>query len=261
MILQDLHTHTTYCDGKNSPEEMVQAAILKGMYRLGFSGHCYTYMDGSYCMSQEDTVKYKEEITALKEKYKDQIQILLGIEQDYLSLEPVDGYDYVIGSSHYVKTGEGITDYVEVDSGKDSQKEGVEKYFGGDYYAFAEAYFAQMADVVNRTDCDIIGHFDLLSKFNQDESLYDPSHPRYVKAWKSAADALLKTGRLFEINTGVIYRGYRTAPYPAPEIIEYIRERGGKFILSGDCHNKDALCYHFEDYEDLVTELPEKFGK
>ena len=30
-MIQNLHTHTTFCDGKNTPEEMVQAAISLGM--------------------------------------------------------------------------------------------------------------------------------------------------------------------------------------------------------------------------------------
>ena len=42
MILTDLHVHTNYCDGKNTPEEMVLAAIEKGMECIGFSVHSYT---------------------------------------------------------------------------------------------------------------------------------------------------------------------------------------------------------------------------
>ncbi|MBO5371040.1 MAG: PHP domain-containing protein, partial [Clostridia bacterium] len=41
MILEDLHTHTTYCDGKDSPEDMVKTAIEKGLRVIGFSGHIY----------------------------------------------------------------------------------------------------------------------------------------------------------------------------------------------------------------------------
>ncbi len=35
------HTHTTFCDGENSPEEMVLAAIDAGLPELGFSGHSH----------------------------------------------------------------------------------------------------------------------------------------------------------------------------------------------------------------------------
>ena len=34
MILEDFHVHTCFCDGKKSPEEMVLAAISKGMTKI-----------------------------------------------------------------------------------------------------------------------------------------------------------------------------------------------------------------------------------
>ena len=37
----NLHSHTTYCDGKESVESMIQAAIAKDFVRLGFSGHVF----------------------------------------------------------------------------------------------------------------------------------------------------------------------------------------------------------------------------
>ena len=33
------HTHTTFCDGSDSAEDVVLAAIDKGFSHLGFSGH------------------------------------------------------------------------------------------------------------------------------------------------------------------------------------------------------------------------------
>ena len=59
MIWQDLHVHTTYCDGKNTPEEMVLAAIDKGLVRLGFSGHAYQSFDQEPSMSIEGTAAYR----------------------------------------------------------------------------------------------------------------------------------------------------------------------------------------------------------
>ena len=58
MINSDFHTHSTYCDGKLSLEEMTEAAILKKMDAIGFSGHSHTSFDETYCMSTEDTEKY-----------------------------------------------------------------------------------------------------------------------------------------------------------------------------------------------------------
>ena len=103
--------------------------------------------------------------------------------------------------------------------------------------------------MADKTACHIIGHLDLMTKFNEGGKLFDENHPRYVAAWKKAVDALLPKNIPFEINMGALARGYRSAPYPAAPIIQYIKEKGGKLILSGDAHSADALCYRFEDFE------------
>ena len=108
----DYHIHTTYSDGKNTPEETVKAAIEKGMTEIGFSDHSYTFFDESYCLKRDKIAEYKSEIARLKEKYKSQIKILCGIEQDAFAECPAIGYDYSIGSAHYVRLGD---EYVPVD--------------------------------------------------------------------------------------------------------------------------------------------------
>ena len=112
MILKDLHTHTTFSDGKNTAEEMVLSAISKNMECIGFSDHGYTDFDLSYCIPKEKLTEYKAEINRLKEKYKSKIEILLGIEKDMRSNELTDDYDYVIGSIHYLKCGD---EYLDID--------------------------------------------------------------------------------------------------------------------------------------------------
>ena len=71
--LQNLHTHTTYCDGRDTPVEMIESAIAQGFDSLGFSGHSFTFYSQAIPMSTEGTEEYKKEITALKEKYADKI--------------------------------------------------------------------------------------------------------------------------------------------------------------------------------------------
>ena len=126
-----------------------------------------------------------------------------------------------------------------------------DKHFNKDIYALCEAYYKTVSDVVNKTSCDIIGHFDLISEFIEREPLFDTNHPRYVAAWRRAADELLKTGVPFEINTGAISRGYRSEPYPSGAMIDYIRERGGRFVLSSDAHSAENIGFRFEEYEEL----------
>ena len=75
--------HTTFCDGKNTAEEMVLSAIEKGFSVLGFSGHAPMPFETDWCMTEEFALCYREEVTRLKEKYKGKIRIYCGIEQSY----------------------------------------------------------------------------------------------------------------------------------------------------------------------------------
>ena len=249
-MMQDLHVHTTFSDGANTPEQMVRAALEKGLERIGFSDHSYTFFDESYCMRQENIPAYQACISELKEKYKGNIEVLCGIEQDFYSAEPATGYDYVIGSVHYLKLDE---QYVPVDETSDHLVAAAEKYFDGDIYGLVECYFETVAKVVERTDCDIIGHLDLITKFQGQTPLFDTAHPRYVNASRRAAERLLQSGKPFEINTSPLFRGALSHPYPAPSLLEYLRERGAKFILSGDCHNAEMLCFEFDRMKSLLS--------
>ena len=239
----DLHMHTIWSDGTNTAEEMVQEAIRKGLETVGISDHS----SGDPCgMTLEQSVEYRAEIARLKEKYAGQIRVLCGLERDYFTDDFAD-YDYTIGSVHWIPMPDGH--HLPVDYMAEKLREGAEKYFGGDFYALAEAYYAMVAKVVEVTKCDIIGHFDLITKFIEQDPAFDTNHPRYVKAWQQAADELLKTGKPFEVNTGAISRGYRTTPYPAKEIRDYIREHGGKLIMSSDAHAKENIAFRFDEWE------------
>ena len=250
MILEDLHVHTTFCDGKDSAEDVVKAAVKKGMKRIGFSGHSHTPHDESYCMSPSGIEEYRNEILRLREKYADKIEILCGLEQDFFSDTDLSPFDYAIGSVHYIKIGGG---YVPIDETPEILKEAADRYFGGSMYALAECYYIHVSAVIAKTGADIIGHFDLISKFNEGGQLFNESNPRYIDAACSAVDELVEYGVPFEINTGAMTRGYRTSPYPAPFILKRIAEGGGRVILSSDSHSAGTLCAHFEECEELCA--------
>lgn len=251
MIKANYHTHSTYCDGNDSLEQMALTAVEKGFDILGFSGHCYTFFDEEYCMTKENTLKYRADIASLKEKYEGKIQLFCGIEQDMYSAESTAHYDYAIGSAHYVKKG---SRYLAVDNSAHQFMEQINELYGGDCLAFCEDYFAQVSTVFERTGCDIIGHFDLAAKFNEGNALFDESHPRYRFAAETAAKKLIPAGVPFEINTGAMAKKLRTSPYPAPWLCDFIAENGGRFILSSDCHSRELLDFGFEQIRDLAAE-------
>lgn len=245
----DYHTHTVMSDGKNTAEEMVKAAIKLGLSEYGISDHSYNTEEGDCCLAEGFEDEYKKCISELREKYKDKIKILSGIEQDYYSETVPEGYDYVIGSVHHLKIrGEDVP----VDYSADILKDAANKYFSGDFAPLYEEYYKRVADVVRKTGATIIGHFDLITKFNEKEKLFDETDERYRRAWRAAVDALIPCGIPFEINTGAISRGHRTTPYPSAEIRDYIREKGGRLILSSDSHSEKNIAFEFEKYNDLL---------
>lgn len=249
MDLFDLHVHSTFSDGENEPGEIVLAAIAKGVKTLGFSDHSYTGFDESYCMQKGRQTEYRKTINALKDAFSGRIKICCGVEQDFYSTVTTDGYDYVIGSVHYILK-DGV--YIPVDETAEILKHAAKEHFAGDMLGLCEAYFENAGRVYEKTKCDIVGHFDLITKFNEQEKLFDEADPRYINAYKKAVDRVIKGCKAFEINTGAVCRGYRTTPYPSESIRDYIRQKGGRFILSSDSHQKKTLCFAFDKFRSLI---------
>ena len=269
VISSNYHTHTTYCDGNSTPEEIVSEAVSLGMSELGFSGHSYTSIDESYCMSVSGMREYRDEIIRLRGEYSGKIKVFCGIEMDYFS-DPEDydfDWDHIICSCHYIrKNGE----IFPVDESEEILLDACEKYYDDDIYVLINDYYTEVGNVADVVSAGcisagtqgeaklIIGHFDLITKFNEGGKLFDESDPRYIDAWMSALDRLTRDRKnlIFEINTGAMSRGYRSAPYPSASILEEIARRGLPVILSSDSHDKSTLLYGF----DTAVKLAEAAG-
>ena len=245
----NLHTHTAYCDGNDTPEALVKKAIELGMEAIGFSGHEHSYFDESYCMSIADTEKYRSEILELREKYKGKIKIYLGIERDYFGEGSDYPYDYVIGSLHCVlKDGE----YLYVDYTEEILVDAVNKHFDGDYMALVKCYYDTIVDVVEKTGADIIGHFDQLTKFNEGNKYFDEESAEYKEIAISALRKVAAHRPIFEINTGAMAKGYRTSPFPSRFLVDEIIRLGCPIILSSDCHSAEKLLYKFDEIKEQL---------
>ncbi len=249
--LQNLHQHTTFCDGNNTPEEVVLEAIEKGFGAIGFSGHCYMPYAAYYSMSLESTEQYRVEIARLKEKYKGQIDVFCGLEFDICCPERPQGYDYVIGSLHGLRF-DGV-DY-EFDGVADHFRKMIDEHFSGDGDAFAKEYYRQLAWLPDFADCDIIGHFDLITKHRDTVQLFDSESKAYRFAAIEAAEALAGKIPYFEVNTGAVARGYRTTPYPDPFIIKEMKRLGFGAVISSDCHRKELMDCHFAEAKQLLRD-------
>lgn len=249
-MLTNFHTHSNMCDGKNTLEEIVVAAIEKGFSAIGLSGHGYTDFDLSYCMQDMDA--YMKEVNRLKEKYASKIEVYLGVEEDIrCPMKNREDFDYIIGSSHYIeRNGKLYT----VDMDPETFGECLSAW-DGNALALAEEYYSSLCDYILKRKPDIVGHFDLITKFDEKIGPNFLGNAEYNRLAEKYMKIALKSECLFEVNTGAISRGWRTLPYPDENLLYVIKQNGGKIILSSDSHSKDTLDCAFEETKKFLRDV------
>ncbi len=239
----NVHSHTTFSDGKNTAEEMVQAALALGFHTLGFSEHGPADYD-DVAMPAERAGAYRAEVERLRKVCAGRIRLLLGLEHDWLSPAELSGYDYWIESVHYVRRNGRLWC---VDWDRQRLEAARDDLYGGDIYALCRDYFRTVCESIQATGAQILGHIELIMKFNEARDLFDDADPRYLKSALECATLAAESGRLIEINTGAVAKGYRSVPYPGEAMLRRACEAGGRVIVTSDCHNRVLLDSHFAE--------------
>lgn len=111
------HTHCARCQhARGDVRDYAEEAVRKGLTALGFSDHL-PYPDNCFGrrMFYAELEDYLEEITALKEEYREKLRILRGFEGEYITTKK-DYYewllahekcDYLILGQHSLETADG----------------------------------------------------------------------------------------------------------------------------------------------------------
>ena len=245
MRFSNLHTHTTFSDGKGTVRENIESAIKKNMLSLGFSDHSFTACDTSYCMKLEDYEKYCAEINLLKEEYKDRIPIFLGLEKDYYSDIDKSCFDYIIASVHYI-VHNGVC--YPIDHSRKQQEDCTREVFHGNILDMAKCYYDMVVEHVASCKPDVIGHFDVLNKF----SIMPENDEKYIEITCEAIKEAFKYCPRFEVNTGGISRGWRKDPYPSFYLLELLRELGGEVVINSDSHHPENLDFFFCESAEIL---------
>ncbi len=254
MIESCVHTHTTFCDGKHTPEEMLKAACDLGLKCIGFSGHSYVDID-DFGIKPYNLGYYISEIDRLKRVYANRIDVLCGIELDSFSAPSIidKPFDYIIASAHAVM--DKMKAYHIIDGSVDSFADAAKHGFEGDFATLCRAYYEQLAGFVCKIKPDIVGHFDLITKFNRGNKFFDENSSKYIESALDALDAVLSTDAVIEVNTGGISRGYRNSPYPAEFLLRRILDRKGKVIITTDAHSIEQLAANVTLAEELLKNI------
>ncbi len=264
----NLHTHSTFSDGKNTAEEHILAAIDKGFTVLGFSEHSiypldpafYSPFDSNWHMLPQTFPEYVAAIKALKEKYSDRIKILLGFEADYFYSEKIglafpdkNAYkefapDYLIGSIHFLNKPDG---FFSVDNKVEEVQKGMIKLFsdgkgGIDGKSVVCAYFEAEREMLRKGKFEILGHSDLIRLRNGALKYCDENDSWYKEQLLLTAKEAAKAGVIAEINTGAIARGLMNDVYPSSQFLEYLKAQNVPVCINSDAHKTEFLDASFD---------------
>ena len=270
----NLHTHCTYCDGKNTLEENIIEAINKGFTVLGFSSHSMYPFAETWHIAPNNFSNYVNEVRSLAKKYEDKIKILCGFEVDYIphiTLPTKEAYkefnpDYLIGSVHYVCTKDSIysvdnstsivkDDLLRLYGLKEDIKESEYKNKDGtitlmphiDYKKAICEYFAAQREMLSKGDFEIWGHPDVIRKRNGLLHFFKEDEEWYINELKATAKIASKKDVIAEINTGGIARGAIDDFYPSYTFLSILKDEGIPVMVNSDAHNIKDLDCAFEE--------------
>lgn len=277
----NLHTHSTFCDGKNTAEEMVLSAIEHGITVLGFSGHCihplnpefYKPVDHVWHMPSERIKDYAAEIRRLAQKYQGQIKIQLGFEADYFCSERYGNAipdktaygefapDFLIGSVHFINASDKEFGFFTVDNKPEYIEQALMDFYKKpdgtiDGKAAVCDYFEAERQMLKRGNFEIMGHPDLIRLRNTTLHFFDETDSWYKEQLKLTAKAAAAAEVIAEINTGAIARGMMTDVYPSAQFFEYLKAQNVPVCINSDAHRIENIDYGF----DFAAECAKKAG-
>ncbi|MGN0729340.1 histidinol-phosphatase [Treponema sp.] len=258
MVKSNFHTHSTFCDGKNTPEEIVAAALERNLDILGFSSHSmYPFSSGWHIPSNSHR-DYADEIQRLKKKYSGKIKIYTGFEADYIPgicAPDFESYrefdpDFLIGSVHFVPCREG---FFEADGNPQDVRRAIDCFFGGNVKKAVQEYFFLEREMLAKCYFTFLGHADLIRLQNlKGAPLFDENASWYKKELKETARAAARAGVCVEVNTGGILRSGMKAPYPSPYFLSLLRELDVPVTINSDAHSAEGIDWWFEEAVEYI---------
>lgn len=249
------HSHSTWCDGADTVADMARAAADRGFDEFGFSSHArFPDEGGTFEVPPAKFAAYQADVRAAAARHAPRLRILCGVEADFIpglaspdrAVYAAAAPDYVIGSVHWVRAADGAI--VPVDESPAALEAGIRDHFGGDGAAFVREYFRLQREMLATCRFDLLGHPDLVRKFNAKRPWFDETAPWYLGQLEATADAAARAGVPVEVNTGAISRGWLDDAYPSKPFRDLLRARGVRFVLSSDAHAAAAVDCAFDRF-------------
>lgn len=243
-MVANYHTHTTRCNHAiGTPREYVDNAIRRGLKILGFSDHTPQYFPGDYYtlmrMRTYELPEYCMDVRKLRREYRDQIQILLGLEVEYypaiwselLHRMQDTGVEYLILGQHWIGNEQGEPG----SAGATTEEQTLRRYCH------------QVLDALETGKITYIAHPDMLN-YVGDPHIYR-SHMRDL------CRGAKQSGTPLEINLLGIASGRH---YPNERFWEIAAEEGCQCILGIDAHSPAHILN--PQPEEKALEIVRRYG-
>ena len=252
-ILHDFHMHCAFSADSDTPAETMAARAVE----LGLSGICFTDHQDTDApikdpLFEVDFEQYFPSLMQLREKYKGQLDIGIGMEygiqphlaDDLAHLTDTYPYDFIIASVHFLY--------------------GNDPYFPNFFDNLDEAqvyhdYFTYQLDSLKKLhDYDTLGHLDYVTRYGPDRS-HVYSYQKFADSIDPLLQYLIDNGKCLEVNTG----GYRCGigeTNPCLDVLRRYRELGGERITIGsDAHKPIHVALEFKRVEEILKKLGFKY--
>ncbi len=260
-MIQNLHTHTCFSDGSDSPEVYIQAARRQGLSSLGFSDHSPLPFDNKFALREEQVDLYCKTISSLKTEIRD-VEIFLGMEVDYIpGLGYTPGYfrnnyplDYIIGSVHLVRNPDVEPLWFIDGPNVKTYDEGLTTVFRNNAKAGVTAYYKQIQEMVVNGKPDIIGHLDKIKMHNHNR-FFSETYSWYQHLIDEVLDSIQQVGCIVEVNTRGVYKKRADSYFPGPEILKKIKTRKIPVCICSDSHLPNELSLLHGEARSLLKEL------
>lgn len=255
----NFHSHTQFCDGRATMEDMAAAALEQGMEHYGFSPHSPIICPSGANMKATDMGLYLYEAERLKDAYDGRMEVYAGMEIDWLDADfgpHLDLFqkltlDYSIGSVHFLKNREG--EWVDIDGRPERFLRYLDEKFGGDLRGVVERYFEQELYMIERGGFTFLGHCD---KISRNASARDPeieSYGWYLSLLADVAEACASRGLPVEINTRRADAEDRF--FPREVLWRCLADRGVPLIVNSDAHEPKGISSGREKAFDALKRL------
>jgi histidinol-phosphatase (PHP family) len=243
-MIYNFHTHSDFSDGKNSIIEIVQYAATKGVNIVGFSDHSPVPFESDWNMPQNQINEYLKTINQCAADFP-QLTLFSGIEADFIpgfqDFSSFSDFDYIIGSVHYALTDNFPEGF---DSSPKGMKDLIDKYYQNDIKKFITYYYNSICQMCSECEFDIVGHLDLVKKFNTVAPMFDETEKWYYNLIMETLTIIKEKNLIIEINTGGISRNLMKEPYPSFKYLKEANMLNIPVTISSDAHTAENLIAH-----------------